>query len=151
GPIQLEAVLVAAPRILGNGAVLEVSTLVERIVLEELEERCVRRIRAALGHHVDVHAEIRAVLRRGASGLNLNLLDRVGNRPISGPSSSKPYWLRRRGFLGTARFSKYPRWSSASSWKNSKSDACGVFVPLLVTTLMCTPRYEPYSAEVLPV
>ena len=31
------------------------------------------------------------------------------------------------------------------------SAPCRSLVPALVTTLMCTPRYEPYSAEVLPV
>ena len=70
---------------------------------------------------------------------------------ITGPSSSNPNWLRRRGFLGIAGFSKNPRSSSASSWKNSNSEPCGVLVPLLVTTLMWTPRYAPYSADVLPV
>ena len=41
--------------------------------------------------------------------------------------------------------------SSASSLKKLKTDPCGELVPLLVTTLMSTPRYEPYSADVLPV
>ena len=42
------------------------------------------RIRAALGDDVDMDAEIRSILGRRASGLNLNLLDRVGDRAHAG-------------------------------------------------------------------
>ena len=69
----------------------------------------------------------------------------------TGPSTSKPNWLLRSGFFGFAGFSYHPREFNESSLKKLKVDPCGVLVPLLVTTLIATPRYAPYSADVLPV
>ena len=44
----------------------------------------------------------------------------------------------------------HPRELSASSLKKLKAEPCMALVPLLVTTLIATPRYDPYSADVLP-
>ena len=43
-----------------------------------------QRVGAALGHDVDVDAEVGAVLGRRAAGLDLDLLDRVRDRPHAG-------------------------------------------------------------------
>ena len=83
-PLDLEAELIAAQRILRIRRVLVPSTRVERIVLEEVEGGPVQRVGAALGHHVDRDAEIRPVLGRCAAGLDLNLFDRIGDRPHAG-------------------------------------------------------------------
>ena len=73
-PVDLEAELIAAPRILRIRRVLVPAARIERIVLEEVEGGPVQRVGAALGHHVDGDAEIRAVLGRRAAGLDLDLL-----------------------------------------------------------------------------
>src|SRR5439155_62402 len=84
GTVHLRPELVAAPRILRVGRVLEIAAGVEGIVLEVLGDRSVRVVGAALGHDVDVDAEVGAVLRRGAAGLDLNLRHRVRDRTHAG-------------------------------------------------------------------
>ena len=82
--LDLEAILIAAQRILRIRRVLVPSARIERIVLEEIEGGPVQRVAAALGDHVDRDAEIRTVLGRCAPGLDLDLFDRIGNWPHAG-------------------------------------------------------------------
>ena len=84
GTVGREPELVVATRIRRLGAVLEVPPRVEGIVLEELEDRSVQLVGAALGHDVHVDAEVRAVLGGGAAGLDLHLGDRVRDRTHGG-------------------------------------------------------------------
>ena len=83
-PLDLETKLIAAQRVLRIRRVLVPSARIERIVLEEVEGGPVQRVGAALGDHVDRDAQIRPVLGRRAAGLDLNLFDRIRNRPHAG-------------------------------------------------------------------
>ena len=82
--IHLRAELVAFARILGQQRVLVVSARVERRVLVELEDRAMGGVGAALGHDVDVNAEVGAVLGGRAAGLHLDLRHGVRDRPHAG-------------------------------------------------------------------
>ena len=80
GAVGLEAELVVPARIGRIGPVLEIPSGIEGVVLEELEQGSMQLVGAALGHDVDMHTEVRAVLRGRAAGLDLDLRHRVRDR-----------------------------------------------------------------------
>ncbi len=80
-PVRLDGELVPPPGILRQRRVVEVPPFVERIILERVGQRAVQPVGAALGDDVDVHAEVGAVFRRGAAGLDLDRFHRIGDGP----------------------------------------------------------------------